>query len=94
MEIKISFFAKFFTPLKNFLLHYRILILGLLVLIPLAYLALIFFSYAWQMASPEELPDKKILIDSKLYEKVMANLKERDKNFSEEETRTYADPFK
>ncbi len=94
MEIKAPDFKKIFNFFKIFFSSYRIAGFALLILMPLIFVGLIFYLYAWRVEAPEELPVKKILVDQKLYEKVMENLRQRQNNFEAEANKTYPDPFR
>jgi len=86
-------FKNSFISAKKVFLSYKIVIFTLLILIPLAYIGVMFYFYAWHVKAPSELPTQTISLDSALYEKTMADLEQREKNFAEEAGKTYSDPF-
>ena len=93
MDIKLSGLKKISASIKKAFVSYRIAIFILLALIPLAYIGVMFYFYAWHVKTPSELPTRTISIDSALYQKTMDNLNQREINFAQEETKIYLDPF-
>ena len=87
------FFKRIPAAIKRAFQTYRIVVFILLILIPLVYIGAMFYFYAWYVGTPEELPTKKISIDSALYQKVMDDLNQRKINFAQETNKTYSDPF-
>jgi hypothetical protein len=84
---------KILASIKKIFVTYKIAVFVVLVLIPVTYIGVMFYFYAWQVGTPEELPTKNISIDNALYQKTIDNLNQREINFAQEETKTYLDPF-
>ncbi|OGZ33990.1 MAG: hypothetical protein A2Y98_00810 [Candidatus Portnoybacteria bacterium RBG_19FT_COMBO_36_7] len=82
-----------FASIKKTFVSYKVAVFILLALISLVYIGAMFYFYAWHVKTPEQLPTKTISIDSKLYQKTMDDLKQREINFAEEAGKTYSDPF-
>jgi len=93
MKIETPTFKKFFKFFKKVLLSHKILSFILLALISLAYIGAIFYLYAWQIKPPQDLPIKKISVDSDLYQKMVDDFAKREANFMQEGSKTYLDPF-
>lgn len=94
MEIKISIFKKLFLAVRRFLLGYKTIAFILLILASLVYLVVIFYLYAWQAPVPGQGNAEKISVNSAVYQKIIENFRQREINFTQEESRTYLDPFK
>jgi hypothetical protein len=82
-----------FASVKRFFVSYKKVFFVLSILAALAYVGVLFYFYAWQVSTPEALPNRAVSIDSTLYQKVMDELNQREINFAQEEGRTYSDPF-
>ncbi len=93
MRIKKPNFKNRLTHLKDTFASYKTLFFILLIIIPLVYIGAMFYFYAWQVKTPQELPTKIVSIDKVLYEKIIDNLNQREANFVQEESKTYSDPF-
>ncbi len=79
--------------IKLFLSTKKTLVFIVLAILPLVYLSLIFYLYAFLNKTTVQEENKKIFIDQKLYERVMENFRQRELNFSEEANKIYTDPF-
>jgi len=93
MKIRAPIFKKFFIFFKKFLLSHKIISFILLSLIALVYIGVIFYVYTWQIKAPQDLPIKKIAVNSDLYQKMVDDFAKREANFMQEENKTYLDPF-
>ncbi|MFH0852678.1 MAG: hypothetical protein V1845_03690 [bacterium] len=80
--------------LKKFLATYRIAVFIFLAVLAFAYVAGLFYLYAWRVSAPGPDESKKISIDASLYEKVTAAMKQKEINFAAEDSKVYTDPFR
>lgn len=93
MSLKNKNFKIQFRGLGRIYASYKIVFLILAILLPLVYVAAIFYYYAWQIEISVEPYSKKVSVDSELYKSVMDNIKKREENFAQEEGKTYINPF-
>lgn len=94
MEIKTPTFKKILILFKKLLTSYKIVTFILAILLPLIFIGMIFYLYAWQVQPEDQSQARKISIDQNLYNEVMDKIKQREINFQNEENKTYVDPFK
>jgi len=79
--------------IRQFLLARKTLVFIIFIILPLAYLFLVYYFYVFLAETPSLEQNKKIFINQKLYNRVMENFRQRELNFSEEASKTYIDPF-
>ena len=94
MEIKTPTFKKIFILFKKLLTSYKIVTFILAILLPLIFVGVVFYLYAWEVRLEDQPRARKISVDQNLYNEVMEKIKQREINFQQEENKIYIDPFK
>jgi len=93
MEFKKLLSKQDFGAAKEILLSYKLIIFLIVILAMLAYVAAMFYLFAWQVEVPADGTLKVTTIDQTVYKKVADEFKQREENFSQEESKSYENPF-